>query len=94
MRWRDLDLRSNSDRQTAIGRSLNVKNRFGLSILAALTLGLAPFLPEPHIWKQLVNLFGNTFDQPIDWLDMALHGVPWIWMIVELTLHFRARTKP
>jgi hypothetical protein len=48
-----------------------MKNRLGLSILVTLTLGLATFYPEPHIWKQLVNIYTGTFHQPIDWSDLV-----------------------
>lgn len=68
-----------------------MKNRLGLSILVTLTLGLAPFFPEPHIWKQLVNIYTGTFHQSIEWFDLALHGVPWIWMVIEVIIYVKNR---
>ena len=46
-------------------------------ILLALTLGLAPFTPEPHMWEKMKMLASGELAKPIDWFDLALHGVPW-----------------
>lgn len=47
--------------------------------MACLTLGLAPFLPEPHIWGKLKWLAGGGHGmQPIDIFDTLLHGTPWL----------------
>lgn len=53
-------------------------------ILAALTLGLAPFLPEPHIWEKLKMLAAGDLVEPIDWFDLALHAAPWLLLIAKL----------
>lgn len=53
-------------------------------ILACLTLGLAPFTPEPHVWEKLKMLAGGTLTQPIDIFDLALHGLPWLLLIIRL----------
>jgi hypothetical protein len=53
-------------------------------VLAALTLGLAPFLPEPHIWEKLKMLASGTLSRPIDIFDLAMHGLPWGLLIVKL----------
>jgi hypothetical protein len=53
-----------------------------LAILAALTLGLAPFRP-PHIVEKLQMLFSGTLARPIDWLDLAMHGTPWLLVILK-----------
>ena len=55
-----------------------------LAIMAALTLGLAPFRP-PHIVEKLDMLFDGTLVRPIDWLDLALHGTPWFVVILKAT---------
>jgi len=40
-------------------------------------LGLAPFLPEPHIWGKLKWLFGGAEGmQFMDWVDLFLNGTP------------------
>ncbi len=55
-----------------------------LAILAALTLGLAPFLPEPHLWEKLKMLAAGTLTRPIDMLDLVLHAAPWIVLVAKL----------
>lgn len=54
-----------------------------LVILAALTLGLAPFFPEPHIWEKLKMLAGGTLTRPIDMFDLALHAAPWLLLALK-----------
>lgn len=46
-------------------------------VLAALTLGLAPFWPEPHVWEKLNLLASGQLSRPIDIFDLVLHGGPW-----------------
>ena len=55
---------------------------WGLLILACLTLGLAPFTP-PHIWEKLQMLAKGQLVRPIDWLDLVLHGTPWVLLILK-----------
>ena len=49
-----------------------------LLILAALTLGLAPFFPEPHIWEKLKMLAAGELGRPIDIFDLILHAAPFV----------------
>lgn len=52
------------------------------SLIASLTLGLAPFTPEPHIWGKLKWILGGAEGmQLIDWGDAAMHGAPWLFLI-------------
>ncbi|MEJ2212575.1 MAG: RND transporter [Gammaproteobacteria bacterium] len=53
-------------------------------VIAALLLGLAPFVPEPHIWEKLKMLANGTLSRPIDIFDLFLHGIPWILLIIKL----------
>jgi len=55
-------------------------------ILASLTLGLAPFVPEPHIWEKLKMLAAGTLSRPIDIFDLALHAAPWVLLLAKLAL--------
>ena len=59
-----------------------VKLPWGLVVLACLTLGLAPFAP-PHIWEKLQMLSKGQLVRPIDWFDLALHGAPWVLLILK-----------
>lgn len=56
----------------------------GITIIAALTLGLAPFFPEPHIWEKLKMLVAGTLVRPIDIFDLLLHATPWVLLIAKL----------
>ena len=55
-----------------------------LFVLVALTLGLAPFVPEPHLWEKLKMLAAGDLHRPIDIFDLLLHGVPWALLAVKL----------
>lgn len=55
-----------------------------LLLLVALTLGLAPFVPEPHLWEKLKMLGAGTLSKPIDIFDLLLHAVPWIVFLLKL----------
>ena len=48
-------------------------------LMAALTLGLAPFFPEPHVVGKLRWVAGGANGMAAaDWFDLAMHGVPWL----------------
>ena len=58
------------------------KSTIGLVIVVCLTLGLAPFYPEPHIWGKLKWVWGGANGMGLmDWLDMLMHGAPWIYLL-------------
>lgn len=59
-------------------------------VLAALTLGLAPFVPEPHIWEKLRMLVAGQLVRPIDIFDLALHAAPWLMLLAKLVRMARA----
>lgn len=57
-------------------------NNAKIVILACLTLGLAPFYPEPHIWGKLKWVWGGAVGmQALDWFDILLHGLPWLLLL-------------
>ena len=63
---------------------------FPITILAALTLGLAPFTPEPHIVEKLRMMFQGALVRPVDWFDLALHGAPFVLLALKLIRLARA----
>ncbi len=68
----------------------NKQLRFAL--IASLTLGLAPFVPEPHIWGKLKWLAGGAKGmQFMDYFDVLLHGLPWVWLIVAVVQKVRGK---
>lgn len=56
-----------------------------LPIILCLTLGLAPFFPEPHLFSKVRWVLGGAVGMsPIDWFDLVLHGSPWIFLIYKI----------
>lgn len=57
-------------------------------IIISLTLGLAPFVPEPHVWEKLKMLFDGSLAKPVDIFDLLMHGTPWILLGLKSIRHF------
>ena len=55
-----------------------------LAIVMALTLGLAPFVPEPHVWEKLRMLAQGELRRGIDIFDLCLHGAPWLLLFAKI----------
>ena len=53
-------------------------------VILCLTLGLAPFVPEPHIWEKLKMLAAGSLTKPIDIFDLLLHLVPFVLLALRL----------
>ena len=62
-------------------------------VAAALTLGLAPFVPEPHVWEKLKLLAAGDLARPIDIFDLLLHGAPWVLLAIRLARLDRTRRQ-
>jgi hypothetical protein len=53
-------------------------NDWRLALMLSLTLGLAPFFPEPHIWGKLKWIAGGAVGmKALDWFDFLMHAAPW-----------------
>ena len=63
-------------------RALLDRLPWGVLIVLALTLGLAPFRP-PHIVEKLQMLFHGTLVKPIDWFDLFLQAAPWLLLVLK-----------
>ena len=62
-----------------------------LWLIASLTLGLAPFSPEPHVWEKIQwVLSGAQGMKPIDWFDLVLHGTPWVMLVISVANKFKS----
>jgi hypothetical protein len=65
-----------------------IKENYYIFALASLTLGLAPFAPL-HIWGKLQWIAGGgAFSgeqamQAVDWVDLLMHGAPWILLMLS-----------
>ncbi|MDJ0777007.1 MAG: RND transporter [Gammaproteobacteria bacterium] len=63
-----------------------------LLIVLCLTLGLAPFFPEPHLWEKLRMLFAGQLVEPIDIFDLLMHATPWLLLILKAVFAFGGGT--
>lgn len=61
-----------------------------LWLVVSLTLGLAPFVPEPHVVGKLRWLMGGAVGmQSVDWFDLVQHGFPFVLLFRALFVKFR-----
>ncbi len=60
-------------------------------IVLCLTLGMAPFLPEPHLVEKIRLLLTGELTRLIDIFDLLLHGIPWVLLLMKLALIFKTR---
>lgn len=68
--------------------------RLPLAVALCVTLGLAPFSPEPHLWGKLKWVFGGAKGMGfMDWFDLILHGSPWVFLIIVLVQQFLVKKK-
>lgn len=57
-------------------------NSLQLFLLLSLTLGLAPFFPEPHLVGKIRWLLGGGHGMTaMDYFDTLLHGFPWMGLV-------------
>ncbi|MFT5819919.1 MAG: hypothetical protein ACI8ZM_001144 [Crocinitomix sp.] len=69
-----------------------LKSNWKLFLLVSLTLGLAPFTPEPHLWGKLTWVIGGANGmQLMDWLDLLMHGAPWLLLVISGVLNLTDR---
>lgn len=53
----------------------------GVALLMSLTLGLSPYLPEPHVWGKWKWVWGGAKGMGwMDWFDLLMHGTPWVFL--------------
>ena len=62
-------------------------------VVATILLGLAPFVPEPHLWQKMKMLTNGELIKPIDIFDLLMHGTPAILLIVKLALLRKAKNN-
>ena len=61
-------------------------------IIAAIFLGLAPFVPEPHIWQKLKMLGSGELTKMIDIGDLLFHSAPSLLLIAKVL--FGSKSDP
>lgn len=55
-------------------------------LIFSVLLGLAPFVPEPHLWEKLRMLGTGTLTEPMDMFDLLMHSAPALLLVAKLTL--------
>jgi hypothetical protein len=66
---------------------MQLLNNWKFISLLCLTLGLAPFFPEPHIVGKIRWIAGGAVGmQAIDWWDTFQHGFPFLLLLRLLFL--------
>jgi hypothetical protein len=55
-------------------------------IVFCMFLGLAPFVPEPHLVEKIRMLAGGELQRPIDIFDLVMHAAPWMILLTKLGL--------
>jgi len=61
-------------------------------IAFAVTIGLAPFAPEPHLVEKLKMLMAGNLVRPIDIFDFVMHGSPWVLIMLKTVRHFSIKS--
>jgi len=56
---------------------------YSVLIVLCLTLGLAPFIPEPHVWEKIKLLAAGELTAPIDVFDLIMHGMPFVLLCIK-----------
>jgi hypothetical protein len=63
-------------------------------LMISLTLGLAPFFPEPHLWGKIRWIAGGAVGMgAMDWFDFLLHATPWVLLFRAIFLAARDRLR-
>lgn len=58
---------------------MRLLNDWRFVAIFCLTLGLAPYTPEPHLWGKLKWIAGGGQGMtPMDIWDAVMHGTPWL----------------
>lgn len=66
---------------------MDIINNWKIVLLLCLTLGLAPYFPEPHILGKIKWIMGGAAGmKPMDWFDVFLHGFPFVLLIRLLVI--------
>lgn len=56
----------------------------GILFLLCIILGLAPFVPEPHLVEKIRMLGEGELNKAIDIFDLLYHAAPFILLVIKL----------
>lgn len=74
---------------------MKLLNDWRLIILLCLSLGLAPFFPEPHIIGKIKWIAGGGNDMALmDWVDVLFHGFPFLLLLRLVVIKFVKKQEP
>lgn len=66
---------------------MSLINDWKIIVLLCLTVGLAPFFPEPHLWGKIRWILGGVKGMALmDWFDALLHGFPYVLLLRKIVL--------
>ncbi len=66
----------------------NLIDDWRIIVMACLTLGLAPFVPQPHVLGKLKWVLGGAVGmRAMDWFDLLMLGMPFLLLIRILLLY-------
>jgi len=63
---------------------------FRTAIILTIFLGLAPLVPEPHLWQKLKMLVAGGLVQPRDIFDLLFHLAPGLILLAKI---YRLKTR-
>lgn len=67
-------------------------NNWRFIIILCLTLGLAPFVPEPHIFGKVRWILGGAVGMEfMDWFDFFFHGIPFFLLIRLIIIYLKRK---
>jgi hypothetical protein len=66
---------------------------YGTLIPVAVLLGLAPFVPEPHLVEKLRMLSQGALTRPIDIFDLLFHSLPLLLLLLKAGTDLLDRAK-
>jgi len=55
-------------------------------VLAALLMGLAPFVPEPHLVEKFRLLLAGRLSRGLDLFDLGFHLLPTLLLVAKLAV--------
>lgn len=69
-------------------------NNGKIILILCLTLGLAPYFPEPHIVGKLKWVAGGATGMKLmDWFDLLFHGFPFVLLLLYIFLKLKRVSK-
>ncbi len=67
-------------------------SKLTMPLIGCMTLGLAPFRPEPHVLGKLRWALGGAEGMGLmDWGDFLMHGAPFLWLGYAVIMLMRSK---